>query len=70
MNKFFSPFPVGQNYGIAIVRIITGILLIHQGWEAFDDTKMEMYTSWFVERKYANPASWAYAGKIAELLAG
>ena len=70
MNKFFSPFPVAQNYGIAIVRIITGILLIHQGSEAFDDTKMEMYTSWFVERKYSNPAVWAYSGKIAELLAG
>lgn len=70
MNKFFSPSPVAQNYGIAIVRIITGILLIHQGWEAFDNTKMEMYTSWFVERKYSNPAIWAYSGKVGELLAG
>ena len=70
MNRFFSPSPVAQNNGIAIVRIITGILLIHQGWEAFDNAKMEMYTSWFVERKYSNPAIWAYSGKVGELLAG
>jgi putative oxidoreductase len=70
MSKFFSPSPVAQNSGIAIVRIITGILLILQGWEAFDNAKMEMYTGWFVDRKYSNPAIWAYSGKVAELLAG
>ena len=70
MNKFFSPFPVGQNYGIALVRIITGILLVWHGWETFDGEKMNMYTGWFVERQYSNAAVYAYAGKIAELLAG
>ena len=70
MNKFFSPSPISQRYGIAIVRIITGIFLVYHGWEAFDAEKMKMYTGWFVERKYDNPAAWAYAGKIAELLAG
>jgi putative oxidoreductase len=70
MNQFFSPTPIAQNYGIAIVRIITGILLVWHGWECFDAEKMKMYTGWFVERKYANPQMWAYAGKIAELLAG
>ncbi len=70
MNKFFSPTPFSQNYGIALVRIITGILLIWQGWESFDAEKMKMYTGWFVERKYTNPELWAYAGKVAELLAG
>ena len=70
MNKFFSPSPFSQNYGIAIVRIITGILLIGQGWEMFDGEKMKMYTGWFVERNYSNPAVWAYAGKVGEMLAG
>jgi putative oxidoreductase len=70
MNKFFSPSPISQHYGIALVRIITGILLIYHGWESFDSEKMKLYTGWFVERKYANPALWAYAGKVAELLAG
>jgi putative oxidoreductase len=70
MSKLFSPSPVSQEYGIAIVRIITGILLVWHGWETFEAEKMNMYTGWFVERKYANPAIWAYAGKVAELLAG
>jgi putative oxidoreductase len=70
MNKFFSSSPVSQNYGIALVRIITGILLVWHGWETFDAEKMKMYTGWFVDRHYSYPAAWAYAGKVAELLAG
>lgn len=70
MNNFFSPSPVAQHYGIAIVRIITGILLVYHGWETFDAEKMKMYTGWFVERNYSNAGAWAYAGKVAELLAG
>jgi putative oxidoreductase len=70
VNRLFSPLPVLPNYGIAIVRIITGIFLVYHGWETFDAEKMKTYTGWFVERKYDNPVAWAYAGKIAELLAG
>ena len=66
MNQFFSPTPIAQNYGIAIVRIITGILLVWHGWESFDAEKMNMYSTWFVERKYSNPQIWAYSGKIAD----
>jgi putative oxidoreductase len=70
MHKFFSSGSISQNVGIALARIITGILLVWHGWETFDAEKMKMYTGWFVERKYANPEVWAYAGKVAELLAG
>jgi putative oxidoreductase len=70
MNKFFSPLPVSVNNGIAIVRIITGVLLIYHGKELLDIELMEKYTGWFEERKYAKPAAWAFAGKGAELLAG
>jgi putative oxidoreductase len=70
MSNLFSSRPLSQNTGIALVRIITGILLVWHGWETFDAEKMKMYTGWFIERKYSNPAIWAYAGKVAELLAG
>lgn len=70
MRKLFSSSPVLPEYGISLIRIITGILLVWHGWETFDAEKMKMYTGWFVERKYSNPEVWAYAGKIAELLAG
>ncbi len=70
MHRFFTAVPLGESWGIALIRIITGVLLIFHGWECFDATKMTMYTGWFTDRHYANPAIWAYAGKIAELLAG
>lgn len=70
MSKFFSSSPIAQDYGIALVRIITGVLLVWHGWECFDAEKMKTYTGWFVERKYTAPQVWAYAGKVAELLAG
>jgi putative oxidoreductase len=70
MSDLLSSRPLSQNTGIALVRIITGILLVWHGWETFDAEKMKMYTGWFIERKYSNPAIWAYAGKVAELLAG
>jgi len=70
MNRFFSSSPISLFYGIAIVRIITGALLIYHGWELFDVVKMKEYSSWFVERQYTNPAAWAYAGKFAELISG
>ena len=70
MKRFFSAEPVRLSWGIALVRIITGAFLIFHGWECFDAEKMNMYTGWFTDRHYAEPAAWAYAGKIAELLAG
>lgn len=70
MQRFFSAEPVRLSWGIALVRIITGAFLIFHGWECFDAEKMKMYAGWFADRHYAEPAAWAYAGKIAELLAG
>jgi putative oxidoreductase len=70
MNKFFSSSPVSQNFGIALVRIITGVLLVSHGWEIFNAADMTKYTGWFIDKKYPSPATWAYAGKVAELLAG
>ncbi|MBE2230434.1 MAG: DoxX family protein [Chitinophagaceae bacterium] len=70
-QSFFSsaPLPV-MAWGVMLVRIITGLLLLWHGWECLDADKMKMYTGWFADRQYAEPAAWAYAGKIAELLAG
>ncbi|MFM9909329.1 MAG: DoxX family protein [Chitinophagaceae bacterium] len=71
MRKFlFSVSPIWSSYALGIVRIIVGILLAWHGWETFDSEKMKTYTGWFVDRQYSSPAAWAYAGKIAELVAG
>jgi len=68
--KIFSTTPFYQQETLGIVRIIVASLMIFHGMETFDEEKMTMYTGWFVERKYNQPAAWAYAGKISELLIG
>ena len=70
MSKLFSASPFAQQYGISVIRMVTGMLLIWHGWETIDAEKMKMYAGWFTERHFTNSAAWAYAGKIAELLAG
>jgi hypothetical protein len=60
MFKFFSPAPVLLNYGITLVRIVTGVLLIYHGKEVFDPELMDKYTGWFIEKNYSSPALWAY----------
>lgn len=69
-NWFFSANPVFLQPGLFITRVITGMLMIYHGWETFDANQMSTYAGWFEEKSYAGPALWAYAGKIAELLAG
>ena len=68
--KIYSTTPFLQQEILGTVRIIVSCLLIYHGMESFDQEKMTMYTGWFVERKYDQPAAWAYAGKISELLIG
>jgi uncharacterized membrane protein YphA (DoxX/SURF4 family) len=68
--KIFSTTPYYQQQILGIVRIIVACLLIFHGMETFNEEKMTMYTGWFAERKYGQPAWWAYAGKISELLIG
>lgn len=70
MNKFFSSSAVAPDLGLLLVRVTTGCLLVWHGWECFDAAQMKTYSGWFAERQYSSPAAWAYAGKVAELLAG
>ena len=55
---------------IAIVRIIVGAFMIYHGAEVFNPELMNGYETRLTEMKMSNPAFQAYAGKIAELLAG
>lgn len=69
MAGFFSQSPLAVNNGIAVVRIILGLLLIYHGIEVFDADLMSGYAKWDTF-----PLSLAklmvYAGKSAELVAG
>jgi putative oxidoreductase len=55
--------------GLAIVRIIIGLLLIYHGWEVFNTETMKEYLDWDT---FKSPAAkfMVYAGKSSELIAG
>ena len=70
MKKFFSPLPISSVYGIGLVRIITGLLLVYHGWEVFDANLMKGYAGWETFKTYPSPAFMVYLGKTAELVGG
>jgi len=70
LNKLFSPAPLWQNNGLAIIRIIVGFFMIYHGWEVFDAEKMKGYLDWDSFKGFSSPVVMVYMGKIAELVAG
>ena len=66
-NKFFSSTPFWQNGSLALVRIILGLFMIYHGWEIFDTSKMNEYTTWGA---FKSSAVLPYIGKAAELIGG
>lgn len=56
--------------GLALVRVITGILLLRVGWEMFSTDKMSGYFQWLTDIRFPMPVFMAYAGKLAELAGG
>jgi len=70
MSKFFSPQPIWQNSGLAVLRIITGIFLVYHGTEIFDAAQMKEYSTWDMFKNYSNPMLLPYVGKGLELVGG
>ena len=70
MRRFFSSTPIYPDSILAGVRIVTGLLMVYHGWEAFDDDKMKVYFGWDVFQKLPAPVLMIFIGKIIELVAG
>jgi putative oxidoreductase len=70
MKNIFSPSPLWQNQGVAIIRIITGLFLVYHGSEVFDRIKMLEYGSWDLFKNTFSGSFLVYTGKSAELVAG
>ncbi len=56
--------------GLAIIRIITGLLMAYHGLEILESTKMQDYASWDSVKSLPFPAFWVYLGKGSELVGG
>jgi putative oxidoreductase len=59
-----------QRTGLAIIRIITGLLIIYHGLEIFNPAIMNMYLGWDVIKALPFPAFITYLGKGIELVTG
>ena len=59
-----------NNAGFAIIRIITGLLMVYHGLEVFESAKMQEYASWDSIKSMPFPTFWAYLGKGSELVGG
>lgn len=70
MSAVFSSTPVSAATGLAVLRIITGLLMAYHGWEIFNARVMEGYTTWEVIKKLPAPAFMVYTGKAIELTTG
>ncbi|MEO6289272.1 MAG: DoxX family protein [Ginsengibacter sp.] len=70
MKHFFSPSPLWQYGGIAIIRILTGTFLIFHGWEIFSEEKMTEYLQWDFFKNNTASKFLVYAGKASELISG
>ncbi len=70
VNKLFSPLPLWQDSGLAVLRIITGLLMMYHGWEVFDSASMKEYTTWDVVKTLPAPLTMVYLGKGLELVTG
>ena len=70
MNRFFSPLPIWQNSGLALIRIIIGIFLIYHGGEIFSDAKMNEYLKWDMFKDSSTDKILVYVGKGSELISG
>ena len=69
MNAFFSPMPLWQNNGLALIRVVIGVSLVYHGWEMFDTAAMDEYLKWDLFKNSFGKAV-VYGGKAAELLGG
>ncbi|MFT3682209.1 MAG: DoxX family protein [Ferruginibacter sp.] len=70
MNKLISAEPVWQANGLALLRIVTGLLMAYHGLEVFDTKTMNGYTEWDIIKKLPAPMLMVYLGKGIELVAG
>jgi len=69
-NILLSSHPVSPAKGLAILRIITGLLMAYHGLEVFDPQLMAGYMKWDMIKALPAPAALVYLGKGAELVSG
>lgn len=58
------------SYGLDLIRIISGGIIIVFGFEIFDAEQISGYTEWLTDVGMPLPKAMAYIGKLSELVFG
>lgn len=69
MNYYLKNSP-SSGIGTAIIRIVTGLLMVYHGYEIFDAKLMNDYAQWDMFKEVPMGLVWVYLGKGAEFVAG
>jgi len=69
-SVLLSSQPLWRDNGLAVLRIITGMLMTYHGAEIFDRTKMLPYMEWDVIKSLPAPEIMLYIGKGLEFVTG
>jgi putative oxidoreductase len=56
--------------GILLVRVMTGLIILHYGLELFNPSKMSGYQQWLTDIHFPMPLGMARLGKATELAGG
>ena len=70
LTKILTSDPVSPQKGLAVIRIITGLLMAYHGLEVFNPQLMEGYATWDVFKNLPSPTVMVYVGKGLELVTG
>jgi putative oxidoreductase len=70
IKNIFSPDPLWSDYGLAAIRILTGLLMVYHGLDVFDRTAMEAPLTWDVIKALPYPEPMIYLGKGIEFFSG
>ncbi|SRR5258708_26761980 len=70
LKKIFTSDGIWTANGLALIRIVTGLLMAYHGREVFDRVAMEEYMKWDVIQVLPFPEVMVYIGKGGELFSG
>ncbi len=69
-GKNFSALPAWAATGLALMRMLTGLLMAYHGLEVFKPDVIRSYTDWEAIKALPSPLIMVYLGKGLELVTG
>jgi putative oxidoreductase len=70
LKALFSAESLWQNTGLALIRILVGLLMAYHGMEIFKPDVMSQYQTWDEVRSLPDPVFMVYTGKTVEFITG